>query len=128
MSDRIYVTTRKGLFTFDRLGQGNWAVTRTAFLGDRVTMTLRDPRDGALYAALNLGHFGVKLHRSEDEGQNWSELAAPTYEQEADDKVDGTSSTPSVEQIWALEAGGADQPGVLWAGTIPGGLGWSPGS
>ena len=24
--------------------------------------------------------------------------------------------------IWCLEAGGADQPGVLWAGTIPGGL------
>lgn len=24
--------------------------------------------------------------------------------------------------IWALESGGADQPGVLWAGTLPGGL------
>jgi hypothetical protein len=25
-------------------------------------------------------------------------------------------------QIWCLEAGGNDEPGVLWAGTIPGGL------
>ena len=28
-------------------------------------MVLPDPRDGALYAALGHGHFGVKLHRSE---------------------------------------------------------------
>lgn len=27
-----------------------------------------------------------------------------------------------VQQIWSLAAGGADQPGVLWAGTLPGGL------
>jgi len=29
---------------------------------------------------------------------------------------------PSVELIWVIEGGGADRPGVLWAGTIPGGL------
>jgi photosystem II stability/assembly factor-like uncharacterized protein len=27
-----------------------------------------------------------------------------------------------VSQIWALEAGGTDEPGLLWCGTIPGGL------
>jgi len=122
MSDRIYVATRKGLFTVDRVGQASWAVTRTAFLGDSVTMTLRDPRDNALYAALNLGHFGVKLHRSEDDGRNWTELQVPRYEQMSEKQLDATPSAPSVEQIWALEAGGADQEGLLWAGTIPGGL------
>src|SRR3546814_4528292 len=29
---------------------------------------------------------------------------------------------PSVSLIWTLAAGGPDQPGRLWAGTIPGAL------
>jgi hypothetical protein len=27
----------------------------------------------------NLGHFGVKLHASEDAGVSWREVATPTY-------------------------------------------------
>ena len=29
---------------------------------------------------------------------------------------------PSLNQIWALEAGGADQPGLIWAGSLPAAL------
>ncbi|MDB5458646.1 MAG: sialidase [Caulobacteraceae bacterium] len=118
MSDRLFAATRKGLFEFRPQGGRAWAVARTSFLGSPVSMVLADPRDGALYAALDLGHFGCKLHRSEDGGATWSETAAPSYagvEADADDP-------PSLKLIWALEAGGADEPGVLWAGTIPGGL------
>lgn len=36
---------------------------------------------------------------------------------------DGKPSQPAtLKLIWSLEAGGADEPGRLWAGTIPGGL------
>ena len=28
----------------------------------------------------------------------------------------------STARIWALAAGGADEPGVIWCGTLPGGL------
>ena len=35
------------------------------FLGDNVTLTLHDERDDTTYAALNHGHFGVKLHRKD---------------------------------------------------------------
>jgi hypothetical protein len=79
---------------------------------------LRDPRDGAIYAALDLGHFGVKLHRSDDDGAAWTEIAAPSYA-----GVDhGAADPPSLKLIWSLETGGPDQPGTLWAGTAPGGL------
>ena len=44
MSDRILVATRKGLFTFER--GSAWTLTGTAFLGDPVSMVLRDGRDG----------------------------------------------------------------------------------
>jgi photosystem II stability/assembly factor-like uncharacterized protein len=117
MSDRVFAATRKGLFEFRRNGSG-WSVANTAFMGSPVSMLLADPRDGTLYAALDLGHFGVKLHRSDDGGKTWTEIATPSYA-----GVDAEAADPpTLKLIWALEPGGADQPGVLWAGTIPGGL------
>jgi photosystem II stability/assembly factor-like uncharacterized protein len=80
-----------------------------------VTATLRDPRDGALYATLRHGHFGSKLHRSDDGGRTWTELAAPAFPADA-------AGEPSLFQVWTLEAGSVDQPGRLWAGAIPAGL------
>ena len=116
MSRCIHVATRKGLLCFEPEGDG-WRLARQDFLGEPVSMLLADPRDGHLYAALHLGHFGPKLWRSADAGQNWTEVAAPAFPPAAEGE-----EGPSVEMIWCLEPGGADQPGVLWAGTIPGGL------
>jgi hypothetical protein len=73
-----------------------------------------------LYAALNLGHFGVKLHRKDAGSDAWTEVAAPAYPPKPDDSTDTVEWKNKL--IWALEAGGADEPGVLWAGTLPGGL------
>ncbi len=160
MTDRLYIGTRKGLFVLERVrtrtakaagksaGKGaarssarssaksaagaSWRLLRTAFLGDPVTTVLPDERDGTLYAALNLGHFGVKLHRSEDDGATWHEVAAPSYAANAaqamgrkitpEGGIEPVPTAPSVSLIWALERGGEAQPGVLWAGTLPGGL------
>ncbi len=118
MANQFMVSTRKGWFLWRRKRKsGPWSIARTAFLGDPVTIALSDRRDGTLYAALNLGHFGRKLHRSEDGAKTWQEVGAPAFTAQPD-KPDA----PSVELVWALEAGGADEPGTLWAGTIPGGL------
>ncbi|WP_271409403.1 WD40/YVTN/BNR-like repeat-containing protein [Pseudomonas sp. Q1-7] len=116
MSRCIHVATRKGLLCFEHEGDG-WRLARQDFLGEPVSMLLTDPRDGHLYAALHLGHFGPKLWRSADAGQRWEEIAAPAFAPAAEGEEE-----PSVEMIWCLETGGADQPGTLWAGTIPGGL------
>jgi hypothetical protein len=118
MSDRLLIASRKGLFQYGRNGADPWQVMRTSFVGDPVTMVLPDPRDGTLYAALNLGHFGVKLHRSDDEGETWTEIQAPRYPEE--------ENGPSLKLLWSLETAGDDRPGGLWAGTIPGGLFYSP--
>ena len=118
MADRVFAATRKGLFEFRRRGTGDWRVAHTAFLGSPVSMFLADVRDGALYAALDLGHFGAKLHRSDDGGASWTEIVAPSYAGVDADEA----SPPSLKLIWALEAGGPQEVGVLWAGTIPGGL------
>ncbi|HSN99458.1 MAG TPA: hypothetical protein VLS89_14280 [Candidatus Nanopelagicales bacterium] len=125
MADTLFVATRKGLFRLERSGK-SWEIAGTSFLGDVVSMVLPDPRDGALYAGLGLGHFGVKLHRSRDRGQTWEEIGTPAFppmpEGEESTLADGRPWPWRVEQIWALEAGLASEPGVLWCGTIGGGL------
>jgi len=125
MSDRILVATRKGLFTVARTGKGAWSIAETAFLGDNVSLVLQDPRDGATYAALDHGHFGVKMHRA-DKGGTWVELPAPAYPPKPEDLVEndmwGRPLPWSTVRVWALETGGAGEPGVIWCGTIPGGL------
>jgi hypothetical protein len=115
MKNLLLVGTRKGLFRIDAKDR---TIGEPDFLAQPVSAVLADPRDGALYAALNLGHFGVKLHRSDDNGESWTELPAPAFPA----ATENVETAPSVEMIWTLVAGGADQPGRLWAGTIPGAL------
>jgi hypothetical protein len=123
MSDALLVSTRKGLFTVAREG-GGWEIAKVDFLADNVTLALSDKRSGRRYAALDHGHFGVKVHRSTADG--WEEIATPTYPEKPEGVEEkdmwGRPLPWSTVRIWALAAGGADEPGVLWCGTLPGGL------
>ena len=114
MADRILVATRKGLLQLARQN-GGWSVARASFAGVAVTAALYDTRDGTLYAMLKHGHFGSKLHRSDDDGRTWTELPAPAFPADA-------AGSPTLFQIWTVETGGADEPGRLWAGALPAGL------
>jgi hypothetical protein len=113
--DRLHVATRKGLMTYAR-GPGGWRHAATAFLGSPVSLSLASADGRTVFAALNLGHFGTKLHRSDDGGAAWTELAPPAFPkaETADEKA------PAVAGIWSLAWAGG--PGRLWCGTAPGGL------
>ncbi len=135
MNDRAWVATRKGLFELRRAGQ-DWNIARVSFLAEPVSMLLPPQADGRMLAALNLGHFGVKMHASEDAGATWQEVATPAYpEQPIDTPPSASSAEPVSEpgaaqppkpptvpwklvQVWSLEAA----RGTLWCGTLPGGL------
>ena len=126
MSTRCHVATRKGLFTLER-GPSGWSIGKASFTGDNCTLVMHDPRNGDLIAALNHGHFGVKMHRSRDGGATWTEIAAPKYPPKPADyvpkvPVEGKPADWSLKLVWALAPGGSDEPGVLWCGTLPGGL------
>lgn len=123
MSDRLFISTRKGFFVARR-GANGWSVGEPHFLGENATLALADPRDGTWYVAMNLGHFGVKLKASTDEGRTWEERAVPAYAEGMTYAAwDGKPPEPAtLKLIWALEAGHASQPGRLWCGTLPGGL------
>lgn len=113
-TDRAWVATRKGLFELRRLRAG-WSVAKVSFLGEPVSMLLPPQADGRMLAALNLGHFGTKLHASEDAGATWREVATPTFPPQPDG---APGPAWKLIQLWALEAAG----GTVWAGTMPGGL------
>lgn len=112
MSEHLLVATRKGLFSLAH-ESGGWAATLIGFPGVSVTNVLR--HDGAIYAALRHGHFGPKLHRSDDDGKTWREIATPAFPADA-------AGAPTLFQMWTLECGGAGNPGRLWIGAIPAGL------
>lgn len=118
----MLVASRKGLFVWEGEGTG-WRIAALHFPGEPVTSVLADPRDGHWYAALRLGHFGVKLHRSADRGRSWTEVAAPAFPPKPTEGPMADDATPwTVDLVWSLAAGGADEPGVLWAGGLPAGL------
>lgn len=131
MSTHLYLATRKGLFHFTRGGSANaapWRQQAIHFLGDNVTMLLPTP-DGYLYAGLALGHFGAKLRRLAPGETEWHECAVPVYPEGAEMNAgpptgDGNQAKKPamLSEIWSLETGGLEEPGTLWAGTIPGGL------
>ena len=113
-NDRAWTATRKGLFELRRTAEA-WRIERISFLGEPVSMVL-PPQDGArMLAALNLGHFGVKLHASEDAGASWHEVATPSYPSQPDGAA---GPAWKLLQLWSLEAA----HGIVWAGTLPGGL------
>jgi hypothetical protein len=127
VSTRCHIATRKGLFTLDRNASG-WAISRTHFLGDNCTLVMHDARTGDLFAALNHGHFGIKMQRSCDGGSTWSEIAAPTYPEKPPDykprsaPLEGQPADWSLKLVWSLAPGGRNEAGVVWCGTLPGGL------
>lgn len=122
---RLYVATRKGLFTVVR--DGSWRIAAVDFLGDNCSAVLAHPGNGALYAALDHGHFGAKLQRSTDGGASWHEIAAPLYPPRPEGEADwvdmhGRTIPDSLLLIWCLEADHPERPRGIWCGTVPGAL------
>lgn len=110
----MIVGTRKGLLVLEQDGEA-WRHKKTDFEGIPVSQFFADPVTGDWWAALDHGHWGVKLHRSKDHGANWEAIAAPKYP-EGEEIRDGVPAT--LNYIWSIERAGDK---ILF-GTDPGGL------
>lgn len=136
MANIILLGTRKGTVLFDRTNS-TWQPRPISHQGVPVCYAACDPRDGTLWASLDHGHWGPKLSRSQDGGATWEDMPPIKYPEGARYIVkylptpdfDPTSPEGQPEyrdatvfKIWNIAFGSADQPGRLYAGTIPGGL------
>lgn len=107
------VATKKGLFQLLE----DYSLKPSGFAGVPVTMVLAAEHLTQWYAALDHGHFGVKFHRSSNQGESWEEVSAPQYP-----KADNGDS---LKLIWSLAFADDQDDSKLWAGTVPGGLFYS---
>jgi hypothetical protein len=114
MADRAWIATRKGLFEMRRAA-GGWSIANVSFLGEPVSMVLPPTASARMLATLNLGHFGVKVHASDDGGRSWQEVATPAYPEQP---LEVKGPPWKLVQIWSLAAQGE----AIYAGTLPGGL------
>ena len=78
MARKLAIGSRKGLVLYAADGDG-WRYDGVHFRGTPVSMVMQDRRDGSLYAALDYGHFGPKLQRSDDGGSHWQEVTSPAF-------------------------------------------------
>ncbi|HYI60470.1 MAG TPA: hypothetical protein VEW93_01545 [Acidimicrobiales bacterium] len=123
MPERLYVGTRKGLVVVDR-HRDTWEPVDLHLPSVPVTAVLVGA-DGQLTVGADHGHYGPKLHQSTDGGTTWHDLAVPAYPAPEEVELDPVrrEEVPwATSLLWALAAGDPDDPGVLWCGTMPGGL------
>ena len=122
-SGTLILGTRKGLFLLKQSKSG-WRVTNESHVMSPVPYSFYDDRTDTLWASLDHGHWGCKLHRSRDLGKTWEEIEAPKYPKRARVKPWTTmkSKPATLRYIWVIAPGGTDEPEKLYLGTEPGGL------
>ncbi|MQY11744.1 hypothetical protein SRB5_18630 [Streptomyces sp. RB5] len=117
MSDVLLAAgTRKGLFLGRRKG-GGWEFDGPHFNAQAVYSVAIDTRGGSprLLVGGDSSHWGPSVFWSDDLGASWQEPAEPAVKYPQDT---GTS----LERVWQLHPAGPAAPGVVYAGTEPGGL------
>ncbi|UNT00388.1 exo-alpha-sialidase [Streptomyces tubbatahanensis] len=118
----LAVGTRKGLFLArqktGQRGTGSWEFAGPHFNAQAVyslSIDRRGPGGPRLLAGGDSAHWGPSVFHSDDLGTTWKEPARPALTYPKDTEA-------SLERVWQLQPGGADEPGVVYAGTEPGGL------
>ena len=98
MKSTLLLGTRKGFISY-QYKNGKWQTENLSHEGVPVSIAYADPRTNTWWACLDHGHWGVKLHRSNDRGKTWEEVTAPAYPEGSEIK-DGVPAT--TRYIWAM--------------------------
>lgn len=106
------VGTRKGLLILNQ-AKSNWKLSKTHFDGVKVSYSVYDPYHKWVWAGVNHGHWGPKLHVSDNKGKTFRELGVPKFPEESQLKL---------KDFWALAT---DTKGRIWLGVEPAALFYS---
>jgi len=117
MKTHVLVGTRKGawIYTSDEK-RAEWSISEPIMPGWTINHLAVDTRGSQprLFAAANHWAWGPSIARSDDGGKTW-EQRSPGLGFPKDMEI-------TVEAVWHIEVGHADEPGVIYAGTQPAGL------
>ncbi|MET7641350.1 exo-alpha-sialidase [Streptomyces sp. NPDC005438] len=115
----LAVGTRKGLFLARQQvarRHRHWEFEGPHFNAQAIYAVAIDRRSGTrLLVGGDSAHWGPSVFHSDDLGASWVEPGQPAVRFPEDT---GTS----LERVWQLQPAGADQPGVVYAGTEPAAL------
>lgn len=119
MSDTILlIGTRKGLWIArSDAARTSWDLTGPHFLMSEVASCAIDTRRESprLLVGVMSWHWGTQVLRSDDLGKTWEGETANAVEFPKDTEA-------SLERVWQLAPGPADEPDVVYAGTEPSAL------
>ncbi len=108
----LMVGTKKGAFVFrSDSGRRRWKVSGPHFKGNEIYHVAYDRRNGSMLASVISNHWGPTVATSKDLGETWTESKTPPKFPKG--------SGMSVERVWHIEPGRADEPGVVYAGVAP---------
>jgi hypothetical protein len=117
MGTLLMVGTRKGLFLARSDDRASWTLDRPVFPMNAVYAVAIDTRPSTprLLVGADSEHWGPSIFRSDDLGGSWGEPEGGAIRFPAD-------TGAALARAWQLRPAGADQPGVVWAGTEPAAL------
>src|ERR1700726_2796090 len=108
----LVVGTKRGLFLMTSKDRETWEIEATSLKGTRVFNAILDQREGQrLFATDNGDFFGTFLRYSDDFGQTWHDPEQGIQFPEGGDL--------KLVNIWVIEPGRANEPGMLYAGVDP---------
>ncbi len=114
---QLLIGTRKGLFALSSVDRRDWTLSPPQYLGHVMQHVVGDPRPGGVVlAATRTGHLGPTVLRSVDQGASWVEATKPPAFRP------GERLERSVDAVFWLTPGHADEPGSWYAGATPQGL------
>lgn len=111
----LLVGTKRGLFICTSRDREKWQIEPTGLNNQPVFYAILDQRDShRIFAAENTEIFGSFIHYSDDFGETWQ------------DPEQGIQFSPEsgekLVNIWVIETGRTNEPGVLYAGIDPASL------
>lgn len=114
----LLVGTKRGLFLLSSQDRVTWNIAEPSLKGHSVFNAALDQRGGyRLFAADNGVFFGSFVRYSDDFGQTWHEPERGIqFPEGGEDKL---------KNIWVIEPGRANEPGVVYAGVDPASLWYS---
>lgn len=117
-SHTLLVGSSKGLIIYQRSPQG-WQFERDVFRGLPISALYVDPYTQHWWVAIAHRHWGSKLHKSEDQGNTWQEMASPRYPQGT---LIRAGKAATVQYLWSISGSFSATRQDLFVGTEPGGL------